>query len=419
MLVMKFGGASVKDSSAIRHVASILKSYTQEPLLVVISASGKTTNELELLAAFAKQNKEKEAWAQFEKIKQFHQAIIDDLFSTEQQASIQEKVDCFFQQIHRIVKGILLLEEFPPRTYDRIVAFGELLSTSIVATYVRSQGVDSQWIDVRELIRTDATYKAANVIWSVTRASIQEHILPKAQKGKVFITQGFIGSTESGHTTTLGREGSDYTGAIFAHCLDAERMVVWKDVPGILNADPRRRDDTVKHEQLSYEEAVEMTFYGASVIHPKTIKPLFNQHIPLQVRSFVDLKEEGTQIGKDAGDASISSYIKKDNQALLQIRPKDFSFMDEQHMQEIFSQIYKSGIKVNLMQNTAISLLLCVDDKPRLLEAFTGLLLDAFDLDLNEGFVLDTIMNFSEADLLDARNGIMTQRYGNKLFVVR
>ncbi|MEZ4687727.1 MAG: aspartate kinase [Bacteroidia bacterium] len=418
MLVMKFGGASVKDAPSIIHVANILKTFLDQPVLIVISASGKTTNHLEILAALAKGGDEEEAWKKLADIKRFHQEIIDGLFEKNRE-KVQKQTDFFFKQIERIVRGILLLEEFPPRTYDRIVAFGELLSTTIVSAYLNTQGVDCQWLDARRFIRTDASYKAANVIWSVTRTQIREEVKPLIQPGKIVITQGFIGATESGHTTTLGREGSDFTGAIFAHCLEAERMMVWKDVPGILNADPRIRQHTIKHEQLSYEEAVEMTFYGASVIHPKTIKPLFNRQIPLQVKSFVDLNEEGTLIGSARGDEGIASYIQKKEQALISISPKDFSFMDEQHLGEIFSEVYKSGLKVNLMQNTAISLLLCVDDKAQILEAFTGLILDTFEVEISHNFTLHTIMNFTEEDLLQARSGVMTQRHGNKLFVVQ
>ncbi|MFK7970032.1 MAG: aspartate kinase [Bacteroidia bacterium] len=419
MLVMKFGGASVKDAAAIKHVAAIIQQFLDQPTLTVISASGKMTNHLEVLAELARTGKEQEAWKQLAFIEEYHTAIIEALFEEKNgQEAVKKQAAGFVNQIKRIVQGILLLEEFPPRTYDRIVAFGELLSTTIFAAYLKSQGVDCQWLDARKLVRTDATYKAANVIWSVTRETIRAEVLPIAQSGKVLITQGFIAATESGHTTTLGREGSDYTGAIFAHCLEAERMMVWKDVRGILNADPRRTDDTIKHDHLSYEEAVEMTFYGASVIHPKTIKPLFNKGIPLQVKSFVDLKEEGTVIGKGPGDPNIASTIFKDLQALIKITPKDFSFMDESHMREIFSHVYKSGLKVNLMQNTAISLLFCVDDKVSLLEAFMGLVLDGFDVEVTHGHVLKTVLNFSEETLLAARSGKMTQRYGNKLFVV-
>lgn len=416
---MKFGGASVKDAPSILHVATILKGFLHQPVLIVISASGKTTNHLEILADLAKRGKEDEAWEKLASIKRFHQNIIDGLFDDTAKAQVQSQTDFFFTQIERIVHGILLLEEFPPRTYDRIVAFGELLSTTIIAAYLNSQNTDCQWLDARELIRTDATYKSANVIWSVTKTTIQNEVRPLLQAGRIVVTQGFIGATESGHTTTLGREGSDFTGAIFAHCLEAEKMMVWKDVPGILNADPRIKDDTVKHEQLSYEEAVEMTFYGASVIHPKTIKPLFNKQIPLQVKSFVDLNEVGTEIGTSKGDANIASYIRKKDQALISISPKDFSFMDEQHLGEIFNEVYKSGLKVDLMQVSAISLLLCVDDKAPVLEGFTALILDTFEVAVNHGFTLNTIMNFTEEDLLAARSGNMTQRHGNKLFVVQ
>ncbi|MCB0853646.1 MAG: aspartate kinase, partial [Bacteroidetes bacterium] len=380
MRVMKFGGASVKDAGAIQNVAEIISKHTDQPSLIVISAMDKTTNELELLAHLAKIGKEEEALEQFKKIRRFHIRILHDLVEKNYIHSVQEKVRPFLEEIERIVNGILLLEEFPPRTYDRIVSYGELLSTTLIAEYMRTKGFDVEWMDARQLVKTDATYKQAGVIWSLTEENIRREVLPKMKEGKIIITQGFIGSTTSGKTTTLGREGSDYTASIFAHCLEAESLTVWKDVRGILNADPRIQDNTEKIDNLSYEEAVEMTFYGASVIHPKTIKPIFNKNIPLRVKCFLDITEEGTTISKDTNAKVITSYIVKKAQAFIRIKPKDFSFMEERLMQEIFDHIYKSGVKVNLVQNSAISLMLCVDEKPADILAFESLLLDKFDV---------------------------------------
>ncbi len=415
---MKFGGASVKDAPSIRNVAQIIREHLNEPLVVVISAIDKTTNSLETLAHLARDNKGEEAMAQFRKVRRFHIHLIHDLFGSEEVAGVQENVRQFFEEIERIVQGILLLEEFPPRIYDRIVSYGELLATRIVAEYLSVQGVDTQWIDSRQLVKTDANYKSAGVVWSLTQANISREVSPLLQPGRVFLAQGFIGSTTDGHTTTLGREGSDYTGSIFAFCLNASRFSVWKDVPGILNADPRIRENTVKIDFLSYEEAVEMTFYGASVIHPNTIKPIYNKQIPLHVKCFKDTSLPGTIISDRTNPEVITSYIQKKDQAFMVIKPKDFSFMEERLMQEIFDHIYKSGLKVNLVQNSAISLLLCVDDKP-VISAFNSLLLDRFTVEVTQGLTLNTVINFTVKDLKEASDAVMVQQNGTKLFMVK
>jgi len=419
MQVMKFGGASVKNADSVRNVAQIIQKFTDRPLLVVISAMGKMTNQLEELAFLARDNKEKQAWEQFEKIKLFHLEHIQELFQGEALQAVNEEINPFFDQMSRIVKGILLLEEFPPRTYDRIVSFGELMSTTIVAAYLRSLGKDAEWWDARKLVKTDASYQRAEVIWSLTQQNIEEQVVPRMQAERVLITQGFIGSTLNGNTTTLGREGSDYTGSIFATCLGANSLTVWKDVPGILNGDPRIREHTVKLDNLSYEEAVEMTFYGATVIHPKTIKPIFNKHIPLHVKSFVDTDAPGTTISEEVNAERITSYIVKKNQTFLQIKPLDFSFMEERLMQEIFDYIYKSGLKVNLVQNSAISLMLCVDTRPNVLSGFESLLLDKFEVTRKDDLKLYTMINFQVKDLKEAFEAVMVQQNENKLYIVK
>ncbi|WNJ18754.1 aspartate kinase [Pontibacter sp. G13] len=419
MLVMKFGGASVKHADAVRNVADIISHHQDKAQLVVISAMDKTTNHLELLAHLARDGKETEALEQFERVKRFHRKQISDLFPADQVEAVEARVTPFFTFIERIVNGILLLEEFPPRTYDRIVSCGELLSTTIVSSYLSFKGLDCEWIDAREVVKTDATWKQAGVIWTLTEENVKKQVKPKMKGGRVLVTQGFIGSTTEGHTTTLGREGSDYTGSIFAHCLEADSLTVWKDVPGILNGDPRIRQDTVKLDKLSYEEAVEMTFYGASVIHPKTIKPIFNRQIPLHVKCFLDVELEGSTIGSETNSEAITSYIVKKDQVFYQIKPKDFSFMEERLMQEIFDYIYKSGVKVNLVQNSAISLMICVDNRKSNNHEFVSLLLDKFEVQVQEDLKLYTMINFSVKNLKEAADAVMVQQHGNKLFVVK
>lgn len=419
MRVMKFGGASVKDAAGIRNVASIMRHHADQPQLVVISAMDKTTNHLESLAYLARDGQEAEAWAQFDRIRRFHALQIEALSGEAGREALRAKVAPFFQEMERIVRGILLLEEFPPRTYDRIVAYGELLSTTIIAAYMAHEGVDCHWLDARTLVKTDANYQQAGVIWSLTEEHIQREVAPLMQAGRILITQGFIGSTTRGRTTTLGREGSDYTGSIFAHCLGADSLTVWKDVPGILNGDPRIRAHTVKLDRLSYEEAVEMTFYGASVIHPKTIKPIYTKGIPLHVKCFLDLDEPGTTIGSETQAEQVPSYIVKKAQTFIRIRPKDFSFMEERLMMEIFEQIYKTGVKLNLVQNSAISLMLCVDDKVAPVNDFVSLLLDRFEVEVRKGLQLYTIINFAVRDLKAAAEAVMVQQHENKLYLVK
>lgn len=416
---MKFGGASVKNAAAVKNVAQIIRHFLDRPCLVVISAMDKTTNHLESLAYLARDGKEAEAWNQFDQIQHFHKEQIDGLFQGDELAEVEKHILPFFEEMQKIVKGILLLEEFPPRTYDRIVCYGELLSTTIIAAYLRSIQVEAQWIDARKIIKTDASYQRGQVIWSLTEENIQEKVAPLMVNGRVLITQGFIGSTLDGNTTTLGREGSDYTGSIFATGLGADSLTVWKDVPGILNADPRLRDDTIKIDHLSYEEAVEMTFYGATVIHPKTIKPIYNRNIPLHVKSFKDVEAPGTVISDQTNAELITSYIVKKDQVFFQIQPKDFSFMEEKMMQHIFDAIYKSGLKVNLVQNSAISLLLCVDQKDPVISEFESLLLDQYTLKKQTGLKLYTVLNFKIKDLKEAADAVMVQQHGNKLYLVK
>lgn len=421
--VMKFGGASVKDADAVRNVGKIIRKYLKpgHGLVVVVSAMAKTTNHLEMLAWAARDAKEADTWEKLAAIRQFHSQIIGDLFGDKQQFAL-DQVEGYFAEIERICKGILLLNEFPQRTYDRIVAYGELISTTIVEHYLQQEGIKGAWLDARNIIKTDARYTQAQVIWKLTQDNINDHVKPLLEKNGLVVTQGFIASSIEGKVTTLGREGSDYTASIFAYCLGAESLTVWKDVPGILNGDPRIEPHTVKHESISYEEAVEMTFYGATVIHPKTMKPLYNGHIPLYVKCFADLEEVGTAIGaaeEGHGTKDVCSRIVKKSQALMQIKPRDFSFMDENLLNRVFQHIARAGIAVSLVQVSAISLTLCVTDSPDTLKEFESLLMDTFFVCVEQGLILKTYLNFGQAEWAETQGALLVQQTENKLFVVR
>lgn len=422
---MKFGGASVKNADAVRNVTAILSRFAgQSPLLIVVSAMDKTTNHLEILAALAREGKEAETWEQFRKIRDFHHGMIDELFRPlvgNESLPVRIETAEYFDQIERIIRGILLLGEFPNRTYDRIVAYGELLSTCIVSNFLKQERLSALCIDAREIIKTDASYTQAKVIWSLTRENVTEKVRPLFETYDIVVTQGFIASSMEGKVTTLGREGSDYTGSIFANCLGAESFTVWKDVRGILNGDPRIESDTVKHEALSYESAVEMTFYGASVIHPKTIKPLRNEQIPLYVKCFKDLSEAGTTIEKASeatDDPNICSRIVKKNQVLLRIKPRDFSFMDERLLNRIFSQGSRAGLAISLAQISAISLTLCATNHKPAVEAFESHLLDEFEVQQESGMVLRTFINYSDAEWQEIRGAKVVQAAEGKLLAV-
>jgi aspartate kinase len=420
MEVMKFGGASVKDAPSVKNVCAIIRQVAAPRTVVVVSAMDKTTNQLEILAWLARDGKEEETWAQLSRIRKFHGAIMDELFGPGNLA-VYRQVTQYFLEIEKICQGILLLGEFPPRTYDRIVSYGEMIATAIVAHHLIAEGVKARWLDVRNLIKTDATHQQANVVWTLTRENIRAAVMPLWEEVQVVITQGFIATSMEGKVTTLGREGSDYTAAIFAHCLEAERVTVWKDVKGILNADPRLSKDTVKIDSIRYDEAVEMTFYGATVIHPKTIKPLFNLGIPLHVKSFLDVREPGSVISnlQKSHASSVTSRIVKKAQAMVRITPRDFSFMDEQLLSRIFGGIARVGLQVNLVQTTAISLTLVVNQQAEMLRELVSQLLDEFTVEIQENLELVTLVNFTPAHLAEAQGALLMQQVENKLFVVK
>jgi len=418
--VFKFGGASVKNAEAVRNVADIIRRFKgNDNLLVVVSAMGKVTNALEVLVVkgFAKQDFTKE----LEDLRSFHFQIIHELFRNP--TEIRAAIDEVFEEI-RIVLTTGIKEDFN-FIYDQVVSQGEVMSTRIVAAYLQSVGVDAEYKDARGLIRTDNTYREAKVNWNVTEYLIQQNILPvfSGENGnnKIVVTQGFIGKSSEGHSTTLGREGSDYTAAIFAYALDASEVTIWKDVPGVLNADPKYFPDAQMLNQLSYLDAIELSYYGATVIHPKTIKPLENKKIPLRVRSFLQPEPAGTVINEREAMAVIPSFIFKTGQSLISISPKDFSFIMEENLSEIFGLLAKYRVKVNLMQHSAISFQVCVDHDPQKIVPLLPELEEHFNIHVNEDLDLITVRHYNQATierLLKGRELLVEQKNSHTIRLV-
>lgn len=395
MKVFKFGGASVKNAEAVKNVASILKRFEGEKLLVVISAMDKTTNKLEKVAQ-AYFYKEGDFRSALQEVKDFHFKVAEELFGAKQHP-IQIELNNIFVELE------WKLEEDPIKDYDfeydQIVSFGEILSTKIISAYLSEAGLTNRWIDARDYVKTDNTYRAAKLNWEETNKCISKSLKPYYEKADLAITQGFIGVTSENFTTTLGREGSDFTAAIFAYCLDADEVVIWKDVPGVLNADPKWFDDTVLIPQMNYHDAVELTYFGTSVIHPKTIKPLQNKGIPLRVRSFVDPESEGTIINKEPYNLPVPSFIFRMDQVLISIIPKDYSFIIEENLRDIFNLFAEHKVKINIMQNSAVSFSVTVDQDKLKLPALVEDLRKDFRVLLNEGLELITIRHFDEATI--------------------
>ncbi len=386
MKVYKFGGASVKDAESIRNVADVLSLKQFDKGVVVISAMGKTTNALEELVGVYMQNQTYESI--LSTIKNYHYDIVESLFESEDEVYIR------VQQWWNRLEGFLKFNKSEEYNfvYDQIVSFGEMLSTTIVSAYLHSQGIANTWLDSREYIKTDTTYREGVVHWEQSESNIKQ-----LDNQTLYVTQGFVASDANNFSVTLGREGSDYSAAIFAYALNADEMSIWKDVEGVLNADPRYFQEAILLERISYREAVEMAFYGASVIHPKTLKPLENKEIPFYVRSFLNPLSSGTKISKEAEmKPSVPCYIFKDNQCLLRISPKDFSFVSEYHMSEIFELLSQFKIKISLIQISAVSLNLCLEDKFGNIPKFEKEIETAFNVDKHEKASLYTIRHFDE-----------------------
>ena len=355
MRVFKFGGASVKDANGVKNLASVLKTIGHENTLVVISAMGKTTNAMELVIKNYFEHKD-ELQSSIHEVIKYHNEILLDLFENERHL-VFEAVKTLFDEMSLFFKS----NKSPDYNYvyDQTIGFGELISTTIMSHYLNEIGLENRWLDVREFIKTDNYYRRANVDWEQT----QENIVSKVNTSVLNITQGFLGSDANNFTTTLGREGSDYTAAIFAYCLNANSVTIWKDVPGVLNADPRYFENAQLLHQISYREAIELAFYGASVIHPKTLQPLQQKEIPLFVKSFLNPKADGTCVSKGkAIEPHVPCFIVKKNQILISLSSLDFSYIVEENISEIFSLLHLYKMKVDVIQNSAISFSVCVDN---------------------------------------------------------
>lgn len=407
MRVFKFGGASVKDAAGIRNVASIIQNYGEKDLVVVVSATGKTTNALEVVVKSYFDNTD--AKAAFEIVKKNHQTICADLFN-EEHTEVYKKLEALYTKVDNLLEETQKAEY--NYVYDQIVSQGETISSVILSAYLNASGVKNNWLDVRDVMKTDNTYREAVVDWNKTQALMISIVKPLVANN-IVVTQGFIGCTTENFTTTLGREGSDYTAAIFANMLDAENQTIWKDVPGVMNGDPRVFDDAVFIDEISFNEAVEMTFYGATVIHPKTIKPLQNKNIPLLVKSFINPEGKGTVVG--GSDNNLPPIrIVKNNQALITLHTKDFSFVEDEVVAEIFSSFFKANLKLNMMQQGAISFEAVVDNIPEKIEKIKAALEEKFKFTIDENLMILTIRHYPDYEYIhkfkNERKTLLEQR---------
>ena len=403
--VFKFGGASVKDAAAIENLHEILRRYPDDRLVVVISAMGKTTNFLERVL-HAYYNAPDQVEGLLAELQRQHEDVAERLVPDP--GSIVDRIQSLFAQLRtRLSVDHSNNYDFD---YDQIVSFGELLSTTIISTYLNLTGIPNTWLDARKLVRTDSTYREGRVDWEVTVQQVRDALLD--QEGRVFLTQGFIGGTAENLTTTLGREGSDYSASIMAYALDAESVTIWKDVPGLLNADPKRFPDAVKLDKIPYEEAVELSYYGASIIHPKTLKPLQNKQIPLYVKSFFQPDEQGSVITSCSLEERIPSIIVKDHQTLLTVFPRDFSFIAVDNLSELFAIFAQHRIRVNMMQNSALSFSICTDAESQRVQQCVEALQTKYKVKYNENVQLITIRHYNKPTIekvLAGRTAILRQ----------
>ncbi len=405
MKVFKFGGASVKDAQGVKNLSVILNKYKDDSPLVVVSAMGKMTNALEEVAR-SFYLKKSDVFDRLKYVKDFHASILVDLF--DENHSVFDAVENLFIEIEWALEG----EPRPSYSYeyDQIVSIGELVSTTIISNYLIQVGVDNVWLDARDVIKTDNKHQAARIDWDLTTKLVQKNI----SKDQLIITQGFIGCTSENFSTTLGREGSDYSAAIFATILKAKKLVIWKDVPGVLNADPRYFEDPKKVDNLSFQEAIELAFYGANVIHPKTLQPLKRNKIPLEVRSFIKFEEKGTWISEgEVTKPDTSFFILKKSQTLLSISVSDLDFIVENHLSFVFSLLSKYNAKVNLMQNSAVSCYLAIDVDDLQIQKLVDELSNHFRVKKDVDLHLLTVRHDKNGDInqfLKNKNVLLTQK---------
>ena len=405
MRIFKFGGASVKDADGIHNMYRVLEQTGHENTLIVVSAMGKTTNALEKLIEVYFEDSQKTE-SQLNEVIDYHLGIMNEIFGHPKH-EVYDEVKGRFDYLRTFLKN----NKSPHYSfvYDQVVSTGELVSTTIITHYLNSKGISADWLDARECIQTDASYRDANVDWTRTEVAINEQVSPN----RLYITQGFIGSDDNNFTTTLGREGSDYTAAIFAYCLNGNSVTIWKDVPGVLNADPRHFESTQLLHHISYQEAIELAFYGASVIHPKTLQPLQRKEIPLYVKSFINPTDEGTKVSKGVAiDPHVPCFIVKNDLALIRLSSLDFSFIIEKNISDIFAMLHKHKMKVDLIQNSAISFSVCVFDKFNKMEELLHELRGRFQVDHTADVSLYTIRHFQaeSADFLLRKHELLLEQ---------
>ncbi len=393
MRVFKFGGASVQNVERIQHVVPLLKNQPAEKIVVIVSAMGKTTNALEKVVEGFYQGKKDEALRLFDLVKQQHLSTANLVLGA-RYLRCESQLKDFFTEVE------WLLHDKPVRDfdyyYDQVVCAGELFSTSILSAFLNEAGVSNKWLDVRDVFRTDDNFRDANIDWEYTRSNVHSLVVPLFNENNIILTQGFIGATDENESTTLGREGSDYTAAVFANILEATGLTIWKDVEAVMNADPKQFPDAQPISELSYNEVIEMAYYGAQVIHPKTIKPLQNKGIPLQVKCFLDPSLPGTIIHNKPVHHLPPIIVLKENQAMLEMSARDFSFVGEQHVGHLYHLFEKMNIKPNLTQNGAISFLCVLDDRPEKIESL-ALEASAFlDIRVMKGLSLLTIRHYTK-----------------------
>lgn len=382
MKVFKFGGASVKSAAAIRNVASIIQRETG-PLWVVVSAMGSTTDNLEKIIALGQAGKDIQV--ELNKLLAYHTQIVDELFQSP--AAVHQQLQTL---LHDIQAKAYLTGDYD-FVYDQVIGYGEMLSSVILHSYLRQQGAEAEWMDARNLIHTDSTFREGQIQWPETEKKVNA---VRPHLTSVIVTQGFIGYNEKKETVSLGREGSDFTAAILGYCLHAESVTIWKDVPGVMSADPKRIPDAVVFEELPYKETAEMTYYGASVIHPKTVKPLANRNIPLLVKSFIDPTLPGTRIHNCHIPNLPPLIVHKEDQCLISCKVTDFTFVNEDHLGIIFRALHQSGLHVNVMQNSAISFSFCVDYREHRVFQLIETLSKNFEVFYNTGLLLITVKNY-------------------------
>ncbi|MBU3676319.1 MAG: aspartate kinase [Chitinophagaceae bacterium] len=419
MQIYKFGGASIASPERAKALIPILQQAPAGPLVVVVSAKGKTTNALEEVVNTFMQGEGDKAMALLQNLEEEHLQYAEQLLGRVPSA-LSQKINELITEVYWV------LEEESPRTYDycydQIVAVGELLSTAIISAYCQQEKLDMQWLDVRDILKTDSCYREAGIDYTATGKQVNMILKPALQKHRMVMLQGFIGSTDENNTVTLGREGSDYTAAIMGYFLDAEKVSIWKDVPGFLNADPKQFEHTQTIAEISFREVIEMTYYGAQIIHPKTIKPLQNKNIPLHVRCFLDPQLPGTLVHNTTENMAYPPLmVLKSNQVLLQVSTRDYAFITEEKLSELYQLFHALRIKINLIQNAAISFVACIDFHAEKLNNLLEALSKNYDVKRNEGVFLFTVRHYTEEILqteLMHRNVLLTQKTRQTIQVV-